>query len=203
MSTTAHIATAAAPRGHLRRPALHFVVAFVASLLSTALMVLGALCVPGSARADELAEAGAPLRGWTVGAHIATRHLPERAHLHDTNPGLYLVAPEGWVAGGYRNSLGRTSLYAGHVFSAGPAALTVGVISGYRRRATLYEARCADAAYTWCVRWDTGVKAELAPLVAPSLLLPALAGWSARISYLPSFGQLKSDALHLSVEHVL
>lgn len=186
--------------GRLRRPAIQFLGSLIASVIGAVLMVLLGTLLPTKARADELAE---PLAGWTLGTHIGSRHFPEREHLHDANPGLYAMSPGGWVGGGYRNSLGRVSLYGGRVFEAGPAALTVGLISGYRRRATVYEQQCSDPHYTWCVKWDTGVKTEVTALIAPSVRLPELWGVSARLSYLPSYGQLKSNALHLSLERRL
>lgn len=184
------------PKGSMRRPAIHTLIVVLASLISSVLVLLLAICTPGPVQA---AEPG----GYTVGVHVASRHFPGRTHLHDVNPGLYVVSPEGWVAGGYRNSLGRPSMYAGKVFTAGPASLTLGLISGYRRHLTIHETQCTDPAYTWCTRWDTGVKTAITGLVAPSVRLPVVAGVSARLTWLPSYGQLKSNALHLSIERAL
>lgn len=185
-----------------------FIGCLLALLTLLAAVLVLSMLMAGQAKAAEAAQAteapdapGSALGGWVLGVHVGTRHFPERAHLRDVNPGLYAISPGGWVAGACRNSLGRTSVYGGKVWSWGPASLTLGAISGYRRRPTIHEAVCSDSAYTYCDRWDTGVKTELTLLLAPSIALPSIAGVTPRISYLPSYGQLKSQALHLSAEH--
>lgn len=66
----------------------------------------------------------------TVGAHLATYHVDRSAGYDEFNPGVYVVC-NGYTAGVYHNSEGRTSAYAGYTVSAGRFDLTVGVVAGY------------------------------------------------------------------------
>jgi hypothetical protein len=185
-------------RGHLRRPAIHMLVTIVASLLTTLLMVLGVLFAPSEARAAE---------GAVIGLHVGTLHMPARPTDHNLNPGLYLKTESGLTLGGYRNSLGRGSVYLAQTWSAGPFSLTLGAVSGYRRRA--YDAPCSMQDHgkpEWmlgCKSWDTRVKTWLAPLVAPSVAGPSIAGITPRLTFMPGAGSHKSNGLHLSLERPL
>src|SRR5438045_253932 len=65
--------------------------------------------------------AAPPAEAVTVGLHLASVHLPKR-DFNNTNPGLYVRTDGGWTAGAYRNSLNRTSAYAGYTMEWGRLA---------------------------------------------------------------------------------
>jgi hypothetical protein len=117
----------------------------------------------------------------TIGAHIASQHYPQR-DWNNVNPGLYLRTDAGLTFGTYRNSERVQSFYAGWTCerNAGPVsfAATAGLITGYRRATVL-------------------------PMLVPSVALPAVDGWRARISFVPRFEKSGSNVVHLSVERSL
>lgn len=186
----------AGPSGWLRPAAIHTLIVVLASLISSVLILLLAICTPGPVQAAELA-------GYTLGAHVGTVHVPHRDNEHNINPGLYVRSPSGITLGAYANSLGRPSMYLAQSFTRGAFGLTVGAVSGYRRREV--PAPCDEvgspADWTGCTAWDTRVKATFAPLVVPSVTLPAVAGLTPRLAYIHGLGKRKTAGLHLSVEH--
>lgn len=121
----------------------------------------------------------------TIGVHLVSHHFPERDYQHDFNPGGYVRWDNGVTVGGYRNTLGRTSLYAGYTAEYGPLALTAGVTSGYK------------------IKDGYGVSEHtLTPMVVPSIRLFTLGGISPRLSVIPRVGTM-STVLHLSLETTL
>lgn len=68
-----------------------------------------------------------------------SKHLGTNQRFNETNSGLGYRSPEGWMVGGYQNSLNRPSFYAGREFQADvipnklAAALMVGGVTGYGR----------------------------------------------------------------------
>lgn len=135
----------------------------------------------------------------TFGLHLASVHLPARPDQNNVNPGFYLKTEDGLTVGIYRNTLRRTSVYAGLTAEAGPFALTLGVTSGYqkKRRAVSCESINMKGNHCW---WDTGSsRGALQPFLSPSVRLPQVAGITPRISFMPGFG-VSSNVLHLSVE---
>jgi len=113
-------------------------------------------------------------------------------------PGAYVVAPSGWAAGAYRNSLGRASAWAGHRFETadGRFAQLVGAATGYGRRTGPGECATGRKHSHADPCWRGG--AALMPMLAPSVCLgdgPTVA----RLSYLPKVGQ-GAHAIHLSLE---
>ena len=153
------------------------------------------------------------LAALTLGVHLASVHIPARAHHHNTNPGLYLRVDSGPLpgitAGAYRNSLGRASLYAGHTSTwrlGGQAVeLTLGAVSGYRRQCTSYTVHRFAADGSTIVRstestCQGATGAALAPFIAPSVALPVqLLGITPRVT-LHGAARGSSTAIHLSAE---
>lgn len=132
----------------------------------------------------------------TLGVHLASLHVP-RGDFQEFNPGVYVVA-DTYVAGAYRNSLDRPSVYIGKVFTHGPFSLTVGAISGYQRKE--YRAPVcpngnsglgANPCYAGSNRGAVGL------MLAPSVLLFD----HVRITYMP--GIHTSSAFHLSLERTI
>lgn len=111
-----------------------------------------------------------------VGVHLLSLH-PTEAGNRAFTPGGYVKAESGLTFGGYYNSIGRCSLYAGWTFDAlgGSLGLTVGGITGYGRPVT--------------------------PLVAPSVRWALGDGQSVRLVVLPPVKKLAVPlTLSLSVE---
>ena len=157
--------------GPLRRPAIHTLIVVLASLISSVLILLLAICTPGQVQAAELS-------GITVGAHLATGH--NRGGRDPYNPGLYLRTPGGWTVGAYRNSYRNTSVYGAYTaqWLDGRVALTTGLVTGYGAAAVL-------PLVVPSVRiglGNSGLNARLSYLPKP-----------------PSYGT--AAGLHLSVEH--
>jgi hypothetical protein len=116
-------------------------------------------------------------RADTVGLHLASVHTPAR-HFNNTNPGLYYRSDDGWTAGGYRNSLRHTSVYAGYTWQYGALGLTTGGVTGYQ-----------DA---------------VQPMLVPSLRLFTHEGISARLAYIPRVEKrIASNVWHLMVERCI
>jgi hypothetical protein len=139
---------------------LRFVSSIAASLVAAACIV-----------------AAPPADAATVGVHLASVHLPQR-DFNNTNPGLYLRTDAGWTAGAYRNSLRRTSAYAGYTMEWGPVAVTGGIVTGYAE--------------------------TVQPLMVPSLKLFTLEGVSARVAFIPRVEKrIESHVFHLTLEYAL
>jgi hypothetical protein len=148
-------------------------------LLTAATVLLALLCAcPGAwAQAEQTAQP----KPVTLGMHLHTVHFGGH-HLNDSNPGLYLHARSGLLAGAsvgvYRNSYRDTSAYAAYTWETTTrlAAVTVGGVTGYR-------------------------SARIAPLLVPSLRLPL--PWpdaGLRLSYLPRAVKHGAAGLHISLE---
>lgn len=106
-------------------------------------LIASLLCAPALAN-EPLLDPGA-----AVGLHLGSVHskkdypLPNgtRREFDNLNLGLYIRTAAGATLGGYRNSVGRTSLYAGWTKSwpltpAAEVSLTYGVITGYQTGST-------------------------------------------------------------------
>lgn len=67
----------------------------------------------------------------TIGLHLATAHVgPYAEELRDFNPGAYARCDD-IVAGAYRNSQGRGSVYVAKVYAFGRIELAAGAVTGY------------------------------------------------------------------------
>ena len=116
-------------------------------------------------------------RADTVGLHLASVHVPQR-HFNNTNPGAYYRSDAGWTMGGYRNSLRRTSVYAGYTWEYSALALTAGAVTGYQ---------------------DT-----VQAMLVPSLRLFTHEGFSARLAYIPRVEKrIESNVWHLMIERCI
>lgn len=73
-----------------------------------------------------------------IGLHIGTYHFDRTRDYNEVNLGAY-VECDHYTAGIYRNSLRKTSAYAGYTFDRvlGPVDVTVGAVSGYPRAALM------------------------------------------------------------------
>lgn len=124
------------------------------------------------------------------GAHLVSHHVGADG-FNNANVGAYVVV-DGWTVGAYRNSLYRTSIYAGYQFDWGPFSLTAGVVSGYKREVT----ECTGSRAQTCWRSTGFSRTTLAPMLVPSMHLGP-----ARVWVIPSFGFVRNaGVLHLSVE---
>jgi len=73
-----------------------------------------------------------------IGLHIGTYHFDRDRGYNEVNPGIYAECDH-YTAGVYRNSLRKTSAYAGYTFERvlGPIDVTVGGVTGYPRAALM------------------------------------------------------------------
>lgn len=71
-----------------------------------------------------------------LGLHTASMHAPAADWQNNRNPGLYLRTADGVTVGGYRNTLGRPTFYAGRTWLdvVGPVDVLVAGATGYRLR---------------------------------------------------------------------
>lgn len=145
------------------------------------------------------------LNGLVLGVHLVSAHFPAGDGLNNVNPGVYVRAESGLTVGVYRNTLRRTSAYAGWTFTTdvipeAPISLTVGAVSGYRFERK--EVACKNEAWsTRCFDWEGYSSQSVVPMVAPSIALP-LSWATPRLTVIPGIGK-GSSAVHLSVEWCL
>lgn len=139
-----------------------------------------------------------------IGVHLLSAHVPNEDGMKNTNPGIYFRTEDGITGGIYKNTLGRTSAYAGYTFTSGPVSLTVGAVSGYsiERRERPCNDRRANVKNegSRCYQEEGGSRNRLAPMIAPSINGPDFAGISPRLTYLPKLGANRYNVLHLSLE---
>lgn len=116
-----------------------------------------------------------PVSAADVGLHLASKHA--KHGYQNANIGAYVRLDSGLTFGALRNSEDRFSTYAGWTWETkgGMFALTAGAITGYRR-------------------------ADVSPLVIPSMRIPLGDRFAARVSYVPKPHDSGSSAVHLSVE---
>ena len=121
---------------------------------------------------------------WLIGLHALTWHAPACYDDHGrciayrkATTGIYARAPSGLTFGGYTNSYGRSSAYAGWTWETADKrfALTAGAVTGYERAALL-------------------------PLLAPSVRIGLSGSTALRIAAIPRHGQQGAAILHLSIE---
>jgi hypothetical protein len=110
----------------------------------------------------------------TLGFHLFSQHLPA-ADYNNINPGIYYRLAEGPVAGIYRNSVRRASIYAGYTWQYGRFDLTTGAVTGYTNSVQL--------------------------LLVPSMGLFTVNGVTARLAFIPRVEKrIGSHVLHVAVE---
>jgi hypothetical protein len=115
-----------------------------------------------------------PAAAGTVGVHLGSIHFPQR-DFNNSNPGLYYRSDGGWTVGAYRNSLRRTSAYAGHTWQWDRLALTAGGVTGYADR--------------------------VQPLLVPSYAFLRTQAFSLRVAFIPRVEKrIESHVLHLMLE---
>jgi hypothetical protein len=116
----------------------------------------------------------------TLGLHLGSRHSNYDQPWNDVNPGLYARFDNGVIVGTLRNSERTQSYYAGwsrdwplttHI----DAGITLGLITGYKR-------------------------ADVLPLVVPSIRLGFTENVGLRTSLLVNPDKRGAHAVHLSVE---
>lgn len=132
-------------------------------LIRITLLALATMAMAPSARAG------------TIGLHIASHHAPAKNY-NNSNPGIYYRGAEGWTAGIYRNSLRKTSVYAGYTWKFGVLDVTTAGVTGY---------------------FNT-----VQPLLVPSISLFTYRGITPRIAYIPRVEKkIGANVLHLMVEY--
>jgi len=140
-------------------------------LLRRCLFVLMSLMSCAAWCADDVTSA--PKKD-TLGFHLFSRHFPSNDY-NNVNPGIYYRLAEGPTAGIYRNSLRRTSVYAGYTLEWGRFGLTAGAVTGY----------------------TDGVQ----PLLVPSMALFTYRGVTTRLIFIPRVEKrIDSHVLHFVVE---
>ncbi len=131
-----------------------------------------------------------------LGVHLASYHASPLPYQNNINPGVY-VECDGWTTGVYRNTLRRTSVYAGYALRSGPFGLTLGAVSGYQKKPIPGPCRPGyyDLPDNPCrVMYGISDRA-LAPMIAPSAQYGG-----ARIVYIPKLGGSTSAVFHLAYE---
>lgn len=128
----------------------------------------------------------------TIGVHLISHHTPSRDY-NNVNPGVYysdsgIPCGNGMVAGIYKNSFHRSSVYAGcymSLFESGSLRLDVlgGLSTGYQKNQA--PIRVGDFAL----------------VVVPSLRIKVAPEMAARISFRPRLGDRHSAVIHFSMEH--
>lgn len=122
--------------------------------------------------------------GWIIGLHLWSTHfgacyetpLGCRQYESETT-GIYWIAPSGLTLGGYTNSYGKESFYAGWTFETEDKrfALLVAGVHGYPRMTIL-------------------------PAVVPSVRFPMTDKTSLRISGVPKVERGGAALIHIALE---
>jgi hypothetical protein len=132
-------------------------------------------CLPAVLTALAAWTTAAPAAAGTVGVHLVSHHVPSASY-NNFNPGLYYKLDEGPVAGFYRNSLRRTSVYAGYAWRYGRVDITTGVVTNYLR--------------------------AVQPLLVPSVALFTHEGVTTRMAFIPRIEKrIGSHVLHVTLEY--
>jgi hypothetical protein len=109
------------------------------------------------------------LNGFIVGLHLASVHVPAHDWQDNFNPGIYAQHVDtGITLGTYHNTLGRQTVYAGWTYDWGPASVTLGAATGYKKETQ--EVACnAEWAkhYTRCTMTLGVSKGALVPCSPP------------------------------------
>lgn len=117
-----------------------------------------------------------------LGLHLFSIHAPALPEQNNVNLGAYVRHESGFTAGIYRNTLDRTSVYAGYTIGD-RLALTVGAVTGYQKE--IVNGKTVGA---------SGGKLTL--MLAPSVRLGPV-----RMSYIPRVGASNPcNVFHFSVE---
>lgn len=81
-------------------------------------------------------------RGWITSGFLSKHINPDKKY-NENNYGIGYKSNDGWLAGYYRNSLDKDSLYAGKEFQSDPIlndklrlAIVLGMVSGYQKPMT-------------------------------------------------------------------
>lgn len=120
----------------------------------------------------------------TLGVHLVSHHWPSAPYQHNFNPGVYVRFDNHVVLGVYANTLGRTSVYAGYLLEWHGVGVLAGAVTGYRKHSD-----------------GTGIsKGPVTVMLAPTVALPSVAGFTPRLSYIPRVTANQAAVLHLSVE---
>lgn len=134
----------------------------------------------------------------TLGIDTLSVHLPQQGQ-DDFNPGAYYRFDNGAGFGAYHNSMRRVSVWVGWSWASGPFAMTLGGITGYQRKNV--EVACGPG-FTYCYRAEGASPGAIAPLIAPSVSLPAVLGITPRIVFMPGI-RGASNVFHLTLEKSL
>lgn len=121
---------------------------------------------------------------WIIGLHLWSTHFgacyetPIGCQQYESaTTGVYWRAPSGLTIGGYSNSYGKDSFYAGWTFETADRrfALLVAGVTGYRRAAVV-------------------------PAIVPSVRVDLRGGVALRLSAIPRVEKKGANVLHLAVE---
>lgn len=145
------------------------------------------------------------------GLHLHSVHIPNKDYHNNSNLGAY-VRMENVTLGGYRNSYGRATYYAGYSHPLGAGfEVMAGAATGYQRKCKTEESRSVqtrqDGKYTVTTTDVTTTtdcngfgRGKLAPLVgitySPGILV---AGMRPRLWLAPGV-KGSSTVIHLSAE---
>ena len=140
-----------------------------------------------------------------LGLHLLSQHAPEQPWHNNENLGAYVRTEEGWTAGAYRNTLRRTTVYAGYTWlhALAPNAdvgLTVGLGTGYQRKTT--EAACPEVNRKYHKHYAQGPCTETLGFsrgALTALVVPSVRYEFVRLGFVPRVGE-HSSVLHLMVE---
>jgi hypothetical protein len=118
----------------------------------------------------------------TLGVHIGSHHFPQKSQ-NNRNEGIYFRADNGFTACLYHNSIRRESFYLGYSLEQGPFGVTVGGVSGYKRKN------------------GTGFsRGAVTPLLAFSVAGPQYFGVRPRLALVPGHLVKTSSVLNLMAE---
>jgi len=143
------------------------------------------------------------LEGVVLGIHLVSAHLPALNEQNNLNLGVSVRTESGLVVGVYKNTLGRTSVYAVKRLNLiGPLDIDLGLATGYQKKTEYFDCSQQTTNPDWTTCWRTpGVSnGYFIPVVSPSIRFSEVAGVVPRIHFVPSIFSGKSSVFHLSIE---
>ena len=124
------------------------------------------------------------LSGVVLGVHLVSAHVPSHADQNDINLGVYARTETGWLAGAYRNTIFRTSVYAGREFDWGAWGIDIVLMYGYQK-----ETKSQVGGGSHYTGFTPGA---IAPAAALTYSFQPIEGAVPRVIFMPGFNRASS-----------
>lgn len=142
------------------------------------------------------------IEGLVLGLHLISQHMPSLEEQNNQNFGLYFRTKENWGGGIYRNTLNRTSVYFGKMWSYEIFSFSVGAITGYQKKIESVPCEQMPARFNAYNHSNCRLEIGFSRGAISLMAAPSISIGFVRLSYIPKVKE-SSSVLHLSVEKEL